>query len=260
MRRARSRGSAAAAVGVLLLGSCALRQGQRYSDFITPAPLGPPEYLVLGFLGGWEPWDNDERWVRKLALKLRAQNLPGVHVETLANSKRKLALELIENVYDRDRDGSLDAAERDEVRLILYGHSFGGAAVVKLARRLQSREIPVLLTVQIDSVGLNDGEIPANVRAAANLHQPNGWFIKGETPIRAEDPAKTEILGNIAYDYSDKTVDLSHVGWFKKLFRSAHTKIGNDPDVWAKVEELILDAIEADRARSRRSTEAVKQS
>lgn len=250
MRRARRRGSAAVVVGVLLLGACALRQGQRYSDFITPAPLGPREYLVLGFLGGWEPWNNEKRWVRKLALKLRSQNIPGVHVETLANSERKLALELIENVFDKDQDGALERAERDAVRLILYGHSFGGAAVVKLARRLEDRNIPVLLTVQIDSVGLNDGKIPPNVQAAANLYQPNGWFIKGEKPIRAEDPQKTEILGNFAYDYGEKQVDLSHVGWFKKLFRSAHTKIGNDPDVWAEVEKLILESIEAERARS----------
>jgi len=235
-------------VCVLIVSSaaCALRQGQRYSDFVTPAPVEPGEYLVLGFLGGWEPWDNDKRWVRKLALELRSRNLPGVHVETLANSNRKLALRLIERAFDRDRDGALDAGERRASRLILYGHSFGGAAVVKLARRLHERGIPVLLTIQIDSVGLNDGVIPPNVRRAANLYQRNGWFIRGEAPIRAEDPEKTGIVGNFGYDYSGKKVDISHVGWFKKLFRSAHTKMGHDPDVWAKVEELIIEAVEED--------------
>jgi hypothetical protein len=38
--------------------------------------------LIIGFMGGREAWDNHQRGVRKLALKLRSMNLPGVHVET----------------------------------------------------------------------------------------------------------------------------------------------------------------------------------
>ena len=33
-----------------------------------------------------------------------------------------------------------------------------------------------------------DGSIPTNVRAALNLYQDNGAVIRGERPIRAEDP------------------------------------------------------------------------
>ena len=237
----------AAAVCSLLLvlgaSGCALREGQRQDDLRTATPLPPENYLILGFLGGREPWDNEKRWVRKLALELRAERLPGVHVETLENRKRGLAMRLIHDAFDRDGNGSLDDLERSRVRLILYGHSFGGAAVVKLARQLQAFGIPVLLTVQIDSVGRGDARIPPNVRRAANLYQKQGWFIRGEAPIRAEDGAKTEIIGNFRYTYDGKQIDLSETSWFKKLFRVAHTKMGNDPQVWQQVEQLIRESL-----------------
>ena len=115
--------------------------------------------------------------------------------------------------------------------------------MVKLARQLQKLDIPVLLTVQIDSIGRGDAVIPTNVKRAANLYQKNGWFVRGEAPIRAEDPAKTEILGNFKFDYKNKKVDLSGVPWHKKIFRLAHSRMNVDPDVWSKVEELILGSV-----------------
>ena len=103
--------------------------------------------------------------------------------------------------------------------------------------------VPVLLTVQVDSVGRDDGVIPSNVLRAANLFQGNGWFIRGEPEIRAEDPAKTTIIGNFKFDYENKKIDISRVSWGKKAFRVAHTKMEYDPEVWSKVEELIADEL-----------------
>jgi len=231
-------------VGVLWsFSSCAFRGGQRYTDFITATPIPPNETLVIGFLGGREPWNNEKRSVRQLALKLRSMRMDGVHVETAENQKRALALQLVRNALDRNRDGELDAAARRSVRIILYGQSFGGAAVVKLARELERLDVPVLLTVQVDSVGRGDGVIPPNVACAANFYQDEGFFIRGEKPIRAEDPARTTILGNFDYDYKDKPIDLSQVSWMKKIFRTAHTKMDFDPEVWSRVEGIILHAI-----------------
>lgn len=224
----------------LLLTSCVFFHGQRYHHFTTPTPLSENNFLILGLLGGREPWNSPDQGVRKLALKLRSRNLPGVHIETVENKKRDLALELIRNAFDRNRDGQVEDSERASARLILYGMSFGGAAVVKLARQLQHRNISVFLTVQIDSVGRNDSVIPSNVARAANLYQRNGLILKGEPEIRAADPQRTKILGNFEFDYDQKEVDLSGVPWFKKIFRTAHSKMNVDPDVWVKVEELIL--------------------
>jgi hypothetical protein len=233
------------AVGVLVLAFCnaCLGRGQRYRHFITPTPLQKNEILILGFMGGREPWNNDKRGVRRLALKLRSMYSPDIRVETVENKKRKLAVELILNAFDSNRDGNLDEQETASIRLILYGQSFGGAAVVKLARQLRKMGVPVLLTVQVDSVGRDDGVIPPNVLRAANLFQGNGWFIRGEPEIRAEDPAKTTIIGNFKFDYENKKIDISRVSWGKKAFRVAHTKMEYDPEVWTKVEELIGDAI-----------------
>jgi hypothetical protein len=222
---------------------CILPRGQRYSHFRTPTPLPQGQILILGFMGGREPWNNDDRSVRKLALKLRSMNDPEICVETVENKKRSLAIELITKAFDRSRDGKLDQRERASIRLILYGQSFGGAAVVKLAWQLKKMDVPVLLTVQVDSIGRGDRMIPSNVARAANLFQRNGWFIRGEPEIRAEDPARTIIIDNLKFDYSNKQIDISRVPFMKKAFRVAHTRMEYDPDVWAKVEELILDSI-----------------
>lgn len=215
---------------------------QRYQDFITPTPLAEGATLVIGFLGGRESWDNQHRGVRKLALKLRAMKLTGVHVETVENTKRPVALALVRNAFDRDRDGQLDDGERASARLIVYGQSFGGAAVVKLARELEALRVPILLTVQVDSVGREDAVIPPNVARAANLFQRDGFTIRGEREIRAADPSRTTILGNYRYTYRGRKIDLSEVSWFKRLLQRAHTKMDFDPEVWGLVEKTILEA------------------
>jgi hypothetical protein len=236
----------------LVLSSCSLVQGQGYQDFTTPTPLHERDFLIVGFMGGRESWDNDKRGVRKLALKLRAMNLPGVHVETIENKKRRLAIELICKAFDRNRDGQLDAGERTSARVLLYGQSFGGAAVVKLARQLKKIDVPVLLTVQVDSVGRGDKMITSNVIRAANLFQRDGLIIKGEREIRPEDPSKTTIIGNFKFSYSGKKIDLSEVSWLKRLFQAAHTKMDHDPEMWALVERIILDAIDSLTSRNNR--------
>lgn len=225
---------------------CALVSGQQYTDFITKTPFERDQVLIVGFLGGWESWNDEDRAIRKLALKLRSMNTTEVYIETLENRKRHLAIELIRKAFDRNRDGRLDPQECASIRLILYGHSFGGAAVVKLARQLEKLNVPVLLTVQIDSVGRGDHLIPSNVHRAANLFQRNGLIIRGEDEIQAEDTTKTTIIGNFKYDYRKRKIDLSDASWFKRLFPTAHTKMEYDVEVWMKVEEMILSEIGSD--------------
>ena len=232
-----------AALLFLATSSFSFVQGQRYQDFTVPTPLKEGDLLIIGFMGGRESWDNDKRGVRKLALKLRASNLAGVHVETVENRKRRLASELIRKTFDYNGDGQLDVRERTSARVIIYGQSFGGAAVVKFARQLKKLELPVLLTVQVDSIGRGDKVIPSNVRRAVNLFQRDGLIIKGEREIRAEDPSKTTIIGNFKFAYSGKKIDLSEVSWLKRLFQAAHTKMDHDPEVWALVERIILAVI-----------------
>ncbi len=228
-------------LAALLAQAVSAASTQRYEDFSTPTPLPEGNYLVIGFLGGRRAWDDESEGTRQLALKLRAMNLSGVHLETVENARRDLALQLVRNSLDRNRDGLLDPQERASARIILYGQSFGGAAVVKFARQLDELGVPVLLTVQVDSVGRADAVIPPNVRRAANLYQGDGLLIRGEPEIRAQDPSRTTILGNFLFSYDDKKIDLSKVPWYRKIFRTDHTRMNLDPDVWAKVEELLLN-------------------
>ena len=230
---------------LLLATGGVLVRAQRYEDFTSSTPLKEEGVLIIGFMGGRESWNNHQRGVRKLALKLRSMNLPGVHVETVENKKRRLAVELIRNAFDRNQDGRLDERERASARVIVYGQSFGGAAVVKLARQLKTMGVPVLLTLQVDSVGRGDKVIPSNVERAANLFQRDGLVIKGEREIRPEDPSRTTIIGNFKFNYSGKKIDLSKVSWLKRLLQTAHTKMDHDPKVWALVERTILDVIAA---------------
>ena len=223
--------------------SCAPRPPQQFQHFTAPRPLQPGHTLVLGFMGGRDSWRNTEVGVGRTARWLRQKAISGVHVETVENLKRDLALRLVRACLDSNGDGRLQPKERLGARIILYGQSFGGAAVVKFARQLDRLGIPVLLTVQVDSVGRGDGLIPPNVRAAANLYQDNVRLIRGEAPIRAADSGRTRILGNFRFDYSNLDIDLSHLRWYKKIGRRAHAKMDRDPAVWRKVEELILTAL-----------------
>ena len=232
---------------VLCFLLCAILAGcfsrQKYHHFQTKTPLPEGDVLVLGFLGGRQSWNSSSEGVRRLALELRARNQPGLHVETIENVRRDLALRLVRNALDRDRNDTLSENEKESARLILYGQSFGGAAVVKFANQLQHLKIPVLLTIQIDSVGRHDDVLPENVIAAANLFQRNGIFIRGEPEIRAQNRSKTRIIGNFEFDYRNKRIDLSSVPWYKKIFRTSHTKMNQDPEVWEKVKELILNTM-----------------
>jgi hypothetical protein len=232
-----------AALALAMLVSPAAASGQRYEDFTTKRPVPRGSYLVIGVLGGIESWSSPRRPISVMAANLRERNLPNVFVETVEHLHSDLALRLIIDALDHNRDGKLDADERTSARIILYGHSMGAATVVKLARKLQELEVPVQLTVQVDSIGNGDRNIPANVVHAANFYQRNGVFLRGLPEIRALDPKATTILGNFKYDYHHKKVDLSSVNPVERVAGGSHTKMEFDPAVWASVEQLILNEI-----------------
>jgi pimeloyl-ACP methyl ester carboxylesterase len=228
--------------GALLMAPIAA-SGQKYTDFTTPRPLPPNSYLVIGILGGIERWGATNRPVRRLAIDLRDHDLRNVYTEWVEHRHKKLALRLIREALDTNGDGKLDEQERRSARIILYGHSMGGASVVSLAKSLNKMGIPVLLTVQIDSIGSGAGVIPPNVAKAANFYQRNAIFLHGRSEIRAEDPTRTRILGNFQYDYRYKWVDLSSITLAERIAGGAHSKMEFDPEVWSEVEKLILGEI-----------------
>lgn len=222
---------------------CAYITEQQYFHLSTPTPLSTDQTLIIGFLGGRQVWDDDSRGVRRLATKLDEKKLPNVEIETFQNRKRDLAMEFIHRALDRNEDDYLDMRERASARLILYGQSLGGSAVVKLSKDLEKLDIPVLLTIQVDSVGFSDHLIPSNVLKAANLFQSEDWIFRGEEKIVALDPEATNILANIEFDYSSKEVDMTAQPWQRRYFSTPHSMMDADPEVWAVVEKLIFDEL-----------------
>jgi len=220
---------------------CAVLRAQRLADMTTPTPLPPGATLVIGILGGYEPWNDEHRSIRQLTIKLRKR--PGVYAESIANHNRGVALKLIRRALDTNRNGKLDPDERARARVILYGQSWGGAAAIATAEDLDKLGVPVLLTVQVDSVGIHDQMIPANVLAAVNYYQHDPLTIQGRQQIRAADPAKTRILGSFAASYTQRSIDESNASWGRRTFGGSHAKMELDPAIWRQVERYIVDAI-----------------
>jgi hypothetical protein len=177
----------------------------------------------------------------QIAAHLRHDYPSGVYAEVFENHRREVARAEIMRLVDVNHDGTLSSEEKRSARILLYGHSWGASEVVTLARELESAGIPVLLTVQVDSIakpGENDGLIPANVAEAANFYQVDG-LVRGQNQIHAADPARTRILGNFLLDYKANPIDCKEYPWYDRFFMRSHIEIECDPKVWNRVESLI---------------------
>ena len=132
---------------------------------------------MIGFLGGFAKHgdrNHPEVW---FAEYLRQHYTSAIYTEVFANHEADAALREIVRLLDTNCDGRLTASERQNARIILYGHSWGASETVAFARELGKLGIPVLLTVQIDIVpkpGQNSIEIPSNVEQAVNFYQSIG--------------------------------------------------------------------------------------
>ncbi len=206
------------------------------SDAVATAPV-----IVIGFVGGFVRHDDIVRSPVQVAAHLRRDYPSGVYVEVLENHRGQQALADIVRFVHAGRNGTPSPEEKHTARIILYGHSWGASEAVALARELEKEGIPVLLTVQVDSVskpGQNDKVIPANVAEAANFYQLDGW-LHGKPEIRAADPARTHIIGNFRFDYKANPIDCKQYPWYNRAFMKPHTEIECDPKVWTQVESLI---------------------
>jgi pimeloyl-ACP methyl ester carboxylesterase len=83
----------------------------------------------------------------QFAALLRERYPSARRVEVFANHDGKKALRQILRLLDANGDGILTATEKEQARIIIYGHSWGGAQAVTLARQLGRQGIRVLLTV-----------------------------------------------------------------------------------------------------------------
>ena len=223
---------------ILLLGAPVLMAS---SAPVGVVPAEKVSYILVGFVGGFVRHTNPHHGPVVLAARIRQFAPKGSHIDVYENRHRKAAYRNIIHLLDSDGDGALSAAEKARARIILFGQSWGASAAVLLARDLDRIGVPVMLTVQVDSVAKpwqHDALIPENVAAAANFYQPHG-LLHGRPQIRAVDSSRTQILGNYRFDYKQAPVKCEGMAWIDRAFTPDHMQSECDPHLWAQVENLM---------------------
>lgn len=201
--------------------------------------------IVIGFVGGFVDHNNPHHGPVQLAKHIRQTVPQGTYIRVFENRHRKRAHDAVFSLLDTNHDGVLSAEEKSRARIIIVGHSWGAAAAVLLARDLQREGVPVLLTVQVDSVAKpwqNDSIIPDNVSQAVNFYQTEG-IIHGRRQITAADPAKTEILGNFRMDYKKTPVECPEASWWERIVTPGHMQSECDPGLWSRVATLVTQRL-----------------
>ena len=226
------------AAALLALGLC--RAG--HAQIVAPPPAGPAgKLIVIGFMGGNVSGGNLIHREALVAKELQQSDPLGLHAAVFSNHDGQSALRTVLQLLSADGKGRLSAAEKSAARIVIYGHSWGASETVTLARRLNELGIPVLLTIQVDSVGkLNedDSSIPPNVHEAVNFYEREG-LLHGRSAIAAMDPKQTTILGNFESSYKGHPISCAGYPWFARTFMKPHIEIENDPSVWSRIEALI---------------------
>ena len=230
-----------AAVGVLAAPMLMAADGA-----VGRHPEEKPSTILIGFVGGFVRHDNPNHGPVFLARHLQQGSPKDAYIQVFENRHRRTAYKTILRLLDHNHDGALSNEEKAQARIILFGQSWGGSAVVMLARDLNRAGIPVLLTVQVDSVAKpfeQDGVIPGNVAAAANFYQPRG-FVHGRAVIRAADGSKTQILGNYLFDYKNTPAKCEGMPWWERTFIPGHMHTECDSNLWRQVEGLVRQRLE----------------
>lgn len=197
--------------------------------------------IVIGFVGGFVKHDDTRHPEVQFAALLCERYPSAVHAEVFSNHDGKKAFRRVLQLLDTNRDGVLAADEKEPASIIIYGHSWGGSQAVTLARELGRLEIPVSLTILVDSVhkpGHDDAVVSPNVRNVVNFYQTRG-FIHGRSSIRASDPERTNILGNFRMEYQGRQINCDNYPWIARHLNRPHHEIENDPVVWDRIASLI---------------------
>jgi hypothetical protein len=197
--------------------------------------------IVIGFLGGFVK-PNDVKHPEVLfANYLRRRYGPNLRAAVFGNHELEKALHLIRTGTDKDKVNAPASTEQQRVKIILYGHSWGASQVLEFARELERREIPIALTIQIDSVRKitqDDRTVPANVAKAVNFYQRKG-LTPGQPLIIPANAERTKILGNFHMTYDNSQVRCDNYRWLSRVVNKPHHEIENDPHIWDQIVTLI---------------------
>jgi hypothetical protein len=153
--------------------------------------------LYAGFVGAMESSNRKGSGVVQIRDVLRGSDYPDVCSESFIPLSWESCRNWILHQFPA-HSGPFTQAEIDEApRIILLGHSTGGWAMLKVARDLRNKGIPVELTVQLDSVGITDYTVPSNVKMSAIFHARDFLMLLTTKNIRMEDPQRTKLVANV---------------------------------------------------------------
>jgi hypothetical protein len=154
--------------------------------------------IVVGYVGGLDTPGNPGSGIVRIRDRLRGLNHGDLCVRTFSAYTWWHGYNWARSKFPAGEERKLTSEELSLApKVVIYGRSFGGWASLSLSRRLQENNIPVELTVQIDSVGLTDKTLPPNVKESANYDRRAILPPYGKTKIHAGDPDKTQMLPSV---------------------------------------------------------------
>lgn len=184
--------------------------------------------VYLGFVGALEPPNNKSSGVVQIRETLQGKEYPDVCANSFSPYVWMDGLDWLMKHFPTHA-GPLTPEELAEApKVILIGHSMGGWAMMSVARELRDRNIPVELTIQVDSVGITDYTIPRNVKSAAIFHAHDVLMFLTAKRLRREDPSRTIILENVT------------------VTGAGHESITRDP----RIRKLVMEEVESLRAQA----------
>jgi hypothetical protein len=201
---------------------------------------GAPPVLVVGFVGGFVHANDFRHSEVQLAEQIQRTYGDRVHVRIFQNRQTATAHKWMLDQLNETQVAP-QYPRNSKACIILFGHSWGASAVIYLARELERDQVPVALTIQVDSISKNghdDSLVPANVAEAINFYQTHG-ILHGRTTITAVDSSHTRILGNVVFNYKKPPRECRAYPWYDRLLFTGHTAIECDPRVWSRVQALI---------------------
>ena len=179
--------------------------------------------VFLGIVGGLETSNYSRSGVVQIRDILRGQAYPEVCAKSFSPYDWPSGLHWVLKHFP-SRPGQLTKEDLESApKVIIVGHSLGGWAAISVARNLNRKNIPVELSVQIDSVGITDYTVPRNVKAAAIFHARDILMFMTTKKIRMEDPSQTRLVENV-------------------LVRGAgHESVTRDP----RIREIVIATVES---------------
>lgn len=96
-----------------------------------------PTVVVVGFVGGFVRRDDDRHPEVRIIEHLSEKDIRGLHATVYENRRRAKARQQVLHWLDTNGDGRLSMKEKQNARIILFGHSWGGSATHQAGPRPQ---------------------------------------------------------------------------------------------------------------------------